>query len=225
MRGALASAGARVRSVLGGPGRRPGPPRPAPSVQSWIPVRAIEDGVIARGDGVSVAALRVLPAAFGLLSESERERRIALVHEALQGLSGRAQLCSLPRPVDLGAYTLDLERRLAAAAGPRRGLLAGYLRYVRALTGAGSGAPALEHRHYVLLAGEPGAPPDGLRLRAAEFAAALGRADLEAVPCGDAELEGLLRSFLEPLHAAEAVPAAAAAPRHDPAMEGSADGT
>ena len=196
---------------LGGPGATPPAPRPLPAVQAWLPVRDVADGVMVRADGCPVAAVRVLPAALGLLSEGERQRRIAGLHEAIQGLGARVQLVTLPRPIDLDGHLGDLRGRLGAATGPRRELLAGYARCVRTLAGGGE---ALEHRHYVLIPGGPGCGSEELRLRATEFASALGRAELAAHLCEEAEVLDLLFSFLHPLHAAlERAAPPVAAPR------------
>lgn len=192
------------------------PPSPPASTQSWLPVSGVEDGIILRTDGSRVAAVRVEPAPLGLLSEGERERRITALHEALQELSGAAQILSVPRPVDLDAYLAHLASLLGSAAGPRRQLLAGYERYIRGLA---TGGEATERRFFVLLRGD-GADEAALRLRVAEFAAALGRAGLAAHPCDEEEAAGLLFAFLHPLQAAfeRAAPPAATA-RYVPAQE------
>ncbi len=195
----------------------PGPLPPAPpSVQGWLPVTGVEDGLIIRADGTYVAALRIIPVPLGLLSERERERRITALHEALQGLPGAAQLLSVPRPVDLDAYLGHLAALLCSAAGPRRTLLAGYQRYVQ---GLGAGGEATERRFFVLLRGD-GADEATLRQRTTEFAASLGRAGLNAHTCDDRELADLLFAFLHPLQAAvERATPPVPAPRYVPELE------
>ena len=168
-------------------------------MQDWLPVRDVRRGVILRTDGTAVAVVRVEPAPFALLSDAERERRIAAVHEALQGLAGPAQTVVTSRPIDLDAYLLDLEHRLAEAEGARRSLLRGYLGYVRGLA---AGGQATERRFHVLLVGEAGRPDgEAVLQRASEFAVALVRADLSAHLCDDREVTGLLFAFLHPAHA------------------------
>ena len=175
------------------------PARQAPAVQDWLPVRDVRRGLILRTDGTAVAVVRVEPAPFGLLSDTERERRIAAVHEAIQGLAGPAQIVVTSRPIDLDAYLLDLESRLAEAEGARRSLLRGYLGYVRELA---AGGEATERRFHVLLVGEAGrADGEAVVQRASEFAAALGRADLSAHVCDDREVTDLLFCFLHPARA------------------------
>jgi hypothetical protein len=176
-------------------------------------------GVILRTDGTAVTVVRVEPAPFGLLSDAERERRIAAVHEALQGLPGPAQIVVTSRPIDLDAYLLDLERRLAEAEGARRSLLRGYLGYVRGLA---AGGEATERRFHVLLVGADGrADGEAVLQRASEFAAALGRADLAAHVCDDREGTDLLFAFLHPGRGgSESADEPAPAPRYVPFREG-----
>lgn len=169
------------------------------SVQSWLPVRDVRDGLLVRADGSSVAAFRVDPAPFTLLSERERERRISGLHEALQALAGGAQIAVVPRPLDLDAYLANLESLLMEADGARRGLLRNYLAYVRGLV---TSAGALERRFYVLLAGEPRTTSDELLQQARELVAALGRAELSAHLCDERELIDLLFVFAHPAQAA-----------------------
>lgn len=183
-----------------------------PSVQSWLPVQDVRDAVMVRADGSSVAAVRVDPAPFALLSERERERRIAGLHEALQALPGSAQIAVVPRPLDLDAYLASLESFLVEADGARRGLLRNYLAYVRGLV---TSAGALERRFYLLLpSGYRGpADRDELLQKARELVAALGRAELSAHLCDERELIDLLFVYAHPAQAAferAELPAAAA---------------
>ena len=198
-------------------------PPPPPTLQGWLPVQDVADGVMVRADGSLVAAVRVTPAPFALLSAGERDRRITAMREALQGLTGAAQIVCVPRPVDLDGYLAHLGGLLAGATGTRRALLTGYLRYVQGLA---AGGEAVERRFYVLLPGEgqaPGAAGDLLQ-RAAEFAAALSRAELDAHVGDQSELLDLLFSFLHPLQAAfERAVAPVAAPRYVPEVEATAD--
>jgi len=187
-------------------------------VQDWLPVRDVRRGLILRIDGTTVAVVRVEPAPFGLLSDAERERRIAAVHEAIQGLPGPAQIVVTSRPIDLDAYLLNLERRLAEEEGARRSLLRGYLEYVRGLAVGGA---ATERRFHVLLVGDVRRPDgEAVLQRASEFAAALARADLSAHVCDDREVTGLLFVFLHPAHAGtESADEPAPAPRYVPPTE------
>lgn len=194
------------------PGKPQAKAAPAPgqdTVQKWLPVRDIRDGLLVRQDGVPVAVVRVEPAPFSLLSEAERERRISALFEAVQSLPGAAQILSLPRPLDLDAYISSLEALLAEAEGSRRAVLRSYVQYVRSLV---AGAGAVERRFYVLVPGE-GRKKGGreeLLARAREFLAALARADLQARLCDDREILDLLFVFFNPAQAAFERPVEAA---------------
>ena len=172
------------------------------SVQGWLPVRDVAGDLIVRRDGHLVAAIRVEPAPFALLSPREQGRQVRGLFEALQGLDGPVQILALPRPLDLDRYILDLQGRLSEADGPRRVLLRGYLGYVRTLASTGG---AVERRFYLLLpggaAGRRGADEE-LRGRAGELAAGLTRAGLGAHPCDEREITDLLYVFLHPAQAA-----------------------
>ena len=214
-----------LRRLKGGPRTRPQssaarqpPARQAPAVQDWLPVRDVRGGLILRSDGTAVAVVRVEPAPFALLSDADRERRIAAVHEAIQGLPGPAQIVVTSRPIDLDGYLLDLERRIAEAEGARRSLLRGYLGYVRGLA---AGGEATERRFHVLLVGEAGrADGEAVLQRASELAAALARADLAAHVCDDCEVTGLLFAFLHPARAGtESADEPAPAARYVPPRE------
>ena len=152
---------------------------------------------------------------------AERERRIAAVHEALQGLPGPAQIVVTSRTTHLDAYLQDVERRLTESEGAHRSLLRGYRGYVRGLP---AGGKATERRFHALLVGEAGRT-DGQAVlqRASEFAAALDRADLAGHVCEDREVTGLLFSFLHPARAGtESAHEPAPATRYVPFREGTA---
>ena len=170
---------------------------PEPDVRAWLPIEDVRDGLALRSDGVPVAAVCVEPAPFDLLSDRERDRRVAELREVLQGLSGPLQIVVVPCPVDLDGYIADLGCMLTTASGPRRALLQGYERYVRGLA---SGGQALERRCFVLLTGTSARAGDTVDLvqRAAQCAAALNRAGLAARPCDDRRWLDLLGRFLHP---------------------------
>ncbi len=182
------------RNPAAGPGEKN-------TVQQWLPLRDIAGGCLVLAGGSVVAVVRVEPSPFTLLSAGERARRIAALHEAIQALPGPAQVCAIPRPIDLDAYLAELEARLAETDGSRRAVLRGYARYVRGLV---AGAAAMERRFYVLLPGDgrkKGGREETMQ-RAGELVAALARADLAAHLCGDQEILDLLFCFFHPAQAA-----------------------
>ncbi len=172
------------------------------TAQAWLrgEVADVTGGLLVRGDGSLVAVLQVGPANTSLLSDRERAQRISALHEALQGIRDAYQILAVPRPIDLDAYLRHLEDLLREAGPKRRHLLSQYLAYVRRVVGTGE---AQERRFYLLLplaaqdAKRRGAADD-LRQRAAEVAAALGRADLHTVVLDDRALMDLLHAWLHP---------------------------
>lgn len=186
---------------------------PAPAqntVQRWLPVQDVSAGILRRSDDRLVAVIRVEPAAFTLLSQAERARRIAALHEAIQALPGAVQICAVPRPIDLDAYITDLEAKLVEVDGSRKTILRGYVHYVRSLAAS---AGAMERRFYLLIPGGKGkGSREELLQRAGELVAALGRAELQAHLCSDQEVLDLLFCFFHPAQAAferAAIPAVA----------------
>lgn len=191
-----------LKNLLPKPVKRPAqkPPGKA-AVQAWLPVVDISGGMLVRQDGSLAAVIRIEAAPFTLLSDRERERRIAAMREVIQMLPGQAQIIAVPRPIDLDAYLTSLDALATEAVGPRRGLLRGYLGYVRGLA---TSAGATERRYYILLPGERGrkGARDELAAKARELVTALARADLQARICGDQEVLDLLYIYLNPAQAA-----------------------
>jgi len=157
--------------------------------------------MIVRRDGGLVSCVRVEAAPFLLLSDREKDRRIGAFFEAVQGLPGRAQIVSLPRPLDLDAYLRELETQLLEASGARKTALRGYLSYVRNLVAGGT---AVERRYYVLISwdGRQKGAQEELSARTREFLADLARADLTAHLSDDREVLDLLFYFFNPAQAA-----------------------
>ena len=185
------------------PGYAPDPAAVAArTAQQWMgsEVADISGGLIQRGDGALVAVLKIEAANIALLSDRERAQRIQALHEALSGVPDAFQILCLPRPIDLDSYLADLDRLLAEADTKRRHLLVQYVAYVRRVTGSGE---AMERRFYLLLpvtgaeARRKGAADD-LRQRAAEVAAALSSATLEAHVLDDRGLIDLVHAFTHP---------------------------
>lgn len=191
--------------------KRPVSPVARQIVQNWLPVQDISSGLLMRSDGQLVAAIRVEPAAFTLLSEVERARRITALHEIIQALPGAVQICTIPRPIDLDIYIADLEAQMEDVYGSRKNVLRGYVNYVRRLA---ANAEALERRFYLLMPGgeKKKGTQDELLQRVRELVTALERAELQAHICSDQEVLDLLFCFFHPAQAAferAVIPAAA----------------
>lgn len=168
------------------------------SVQSWLPVQDIDDGMFYRPDGKAVGVIRVQPAAFTLLSDRERERRVTTLFEAIQSLPGRAQIVAVPRPIDLDQYLRDLDSRHQEADGARKRLLHGYKSYVRTIV---AHAEAMEKRFFVLIPNTTD-QADELFQKMREFVANLERADLYSHICESREILDLQFTFFNAAQAA-----------------------
>lgn len=173
----------------------------ADTARAWVArrVQGVGEGLLVRGDGVPVAVLRVEPAPFALLSARERGVRIAAAHEALRAVTGRWQVVSVQRPVDLDSYVTALEGAAREAGDARRAVLRAYAEHVRQtiLTGG-----ALEVRHFLLLEGEKRPGGDGaVRQAAGELAVSLARGGLTARAATTAEAMDMLHGYLVPSRA------------------------
>ena len=175
----------------------------ADTARAWVAERFADarDGLLARRDGTPVAALRVMPAPFGLLSDRERAARVAGVHEALRAVDRPWQIVTVQRPVDLDAYLRALEAAVAETDAGRRPHLRQYAEYVRRTVTAGE---ATERRYFLLVHGKREKGAEALAVQAAaELAGALGRAGLDVRPARAAELHDAIAQYLAPARAAD----------------------
>ncbi len=161
------------------------------TVQNWLPIQDILEGIEYQDDGTPVAVVRVEPSAFTLLSDREKERRINALFEAIQAIQGDMQIAAVPRPIDLDIYITGLEEKIKESAGRRKAMLKGYTSYVRNIT---AGAEAMEKRFFVLIPGTKGSE-DELLQKTKEFIGELGRAELNAHLCSYQEILDMLFSF------------------------------
>jgi len=168
------------------------------SVQGWLPVQDIAEGMIYQKDGRPSAVVKVEPAAFRLLSDREKQRRIASLFEAIQALPGQVQIIAVPRPIDLDQYIKELEEKQKEADKMRKRVLRGYTGYVKRIA---AGAEAMEKRFFILVVGEK-KREDELLKKASEFVGELKRAELEAHICNYRETLDMLFSFFHSAQAA-----------------------
>lgn len=190
-----------AKELLGiGPKEQPVAPSAPLTVQRWLPVRDVENGMIIRRDGALVAALEIQPINLGLMSPSEQMQVIGAVHEVVNSLQQPAQILSIPRPLDLDAYIHQLEAQLSQVSPDRQRMLRQYIRYV---AGQVEGGQAQERRYYILLSQEAGrgARADLLQL-VNDLVARLNAAGLRTHELGDAELFNLLYVWSHPNQAA-----------------------
>jgi hypothetical protein len=175
------------------------------SAQDWLPIKDIVNSAMHKRDGSMVAVLRVDPMNLSLKSDTEKQRIISAVHEAINGQREPLQIICLPRALDLDQYLSSLNDKLKnTASNMKRRLLAEYIKYVASLVTEGD---VLERRYYILLEQKPGAGKrqnqrDELQKRCYEFASNLGMSGLRVQVCSDQEIIDLLFSFLNPRQAA-----------------------
>jgi hypothetical protein len=185
---------------------------PAPaaksSTQAWMPVKDVYNGFIHRRDGAIIAAIRVQPVNFELLSDNEKLRKIKSLEEVMNGMSYSFQIISIARPVDLDAFIAkmdDMKNQTTNHASDRikSRLLAGYMTHAAAMATSGE---AVERQFYILLdqtVGKKSQQDEALLFRnATDLASSLTSADLVSHVCNDEELRDLLFVFTNPNQAA-----------------------
>jgi hypothetical protein len=130
-------------------------PKPSPAeqaalaAQAWLPIRDLRDGMLVRADGALVAGLAIAPYSLALKSSREQTQVVGALTEALNGLDCPWQWLSLYRPVDLNAYLAQVDNTLQVTQqGPRRTVLADYLRWATGMVRAGE---VVERKYYLLL--------------------------------------------------------------------------
>lgn len=199
------------------------PAAPAPaakgSSQSWMPVKDVYNSFIHRRDGAIIAAIRIQPVNFELLSDNEKFRKIKSLEEVMNGMDYSFQIISIARPVDLDAFIAKMDdmknrttsnrtssssiqeqeaqaKRNHASDRIKSRLLAGYMSHAAAMATSGE---AVERQFYILLDQAVGKKPQQdealLFRRASELASSLTSADLISHVCNDEELRDLLFVF------------------------------
>ncbi|MCP1312092.1 hypothetical protein [Paenibacillus tyrfis] len=201
--------GKLLRKNKGGEKKPAAAPTAAPvtsdkSAQGWMPVKDVYNGFIHRKDGTLIAAIRIQPVNFNLLSETEKLRKIKALEEVLNGLDQPFQIISIARPVDLDAYIASLDEMKSNVTDRIKSrLLAGYMTHAAAMATSGE---ALERQFYILLdqpVSKNGQKDEAnLFRRATELSLSFSGADLSGHVCNDEELRDLLFIFTNPNQAA-----------------------
>lgn len=170
------------------------------SVQAWLPVSTVRDGLIHRTDGSLVAVVRLEPVNLGLRSAAEQQRVLALLHEAVNAMQQPAQILSLPRPLDLDNYVRALEARLLEVDPARQRLLRMYIHHVSGMVAGGE----VQERRFFILLPQPAGRDAGREVlqRAHDLMARLRQADLLVSVLNDPELFDLLYVWGHPNQAA-----------------------
>lgn len=140
--------GPKTMQAAGTPSPRSGATGPV-TTQAWLPLQDLHDGCLFRPDGGVVAGLALHAPALSLKSTAEQRQLIQGLQAALDALDCPWQIWTVPRPIDLDQYLGSLDRAVETApVGPRRRVLADYLRWVADLTRRGA---AVERRSYLLM--------------------------------------------------------------------------
>ena len=170
------------------------------AAQGWIPVGDIRGSFMVMRDNRLVVALKVEAINISLLSQAERKKIIAALHEVINGFQYPMQWLSLGRSVDLDGYIAQLERK--AQETPdfiRKKLLKGYIRQAAEMA---AGGDTLERRFYILLSQPLEKYAEGELLnRARELAGDLQGVGLKAEICTEREILGLQFTFFHPVQA------------------------
>lgn len=167
------------------------------TAQDWLPVKDVTNSLLYRKDKYLVAVLKVEPVNISLLSENEKKRIIAALHEVMNGLQEPMQILSIGRSVDLDGYIAGMEQ-LAQDTQEfgRKKLLKGYIRQAAEMA---AGGDTLERRFYILLSQKQGKyAEDELKNRARELAGNIASAGLSAELCSDKLIIDLLFAFHQP---------------------------
>jgi hypothetical protein len=176
-----------------------------PSVQAWLPFYDVNMGFLWRRDNHLVTAVRVEPINLNLLSEKERERKVHMLFEVVNGMECEWGMTALQRPVDLDEYIGKQESlRNQESHYMRRRILDSTIRNAAKVASSGE---AIELMFYILLASPLSSKKQALDMQqlqnqSSELADNLSAAELESHVCDDQELRELEFIFLNPLQAA-----------------------
>ncbi|MCR3922066.1 MAG: hypothetical protein NUK65_06045, partial [Firmicutes bacterium] len=158
------------------------------AAQEWLPIEDIRDNIMYLRNQRLAIALRVEAVNISLLSENEKRKIIAALHEVINGFQFSMQWLSLGRSVDLDGYIAQLERKAQETSDfTRKKLLKGYIRQAAEMA---AGGDTLERRFYILLSQPLEKYTEGELLnRARELAGDLQSVGLKAERC--ATLNGI----------------------------------
>ncbi len=167
------------------------------TAQDWLPVADVYNSLLYRKDKHLVAILKVEPINISLLSDNEKKRIIAALHEVFNGIQEQIQIISIGRSVDLDGYIAGMEQTAQETQNfSRKKLLRGYIRQAAEMA---AGGDTLERRFYILLSQKQGKyAEEELKNRARELAGNVASAGLSAELCSDKLIIDLLFAFHQP---------------------------
>lgn len=175
------------------------------TAQEWLPFYDVGGNFLYLKDEI-VAVLQIEPMNIVLKSANEKKKIIRAIHESWNAQAEPLQILSLPRPVDLDQYLIDIQNKSRDSLdGRKKRLLQDYLNYVTTVV---RGGEAMERRYYILLKLKQGKnAKEELNQRAYELCSNLERSGLKVSVCDDLQIHAMLFNFLQPAQAAfEPVP-------------------
>lgn len=167
------------------------------TAQDWLPVADVYNSLLYRKDKHLVAILKVEPINISLLSDNEKKRIIAALHEVFNGIQEQIQIISIGRSVDLDGYIAGMEQTAQETQDfSRKKLLRGYIRQAAEMA---AGGDTLERRFYILLSQKQGKyAEEELKNRARELAGNIASTGLGVELCSDKLIIDLLFAFHQP---------------------------
>jgi hypothetical protein len=118
------------------------------SVQSLIPVRALDGGIIVTEDFRLVQLLRVSSFNLDLMSHRELNEAMNKYELFLRSLSFPVQTAIVSQPVDLGSYVKKLESKRDGTATVKQELLRGYIAYAK---GIETSTAMIQRQRYIMV--------------------------------------------------------------------------
>ncbi|MBO9128970.1 hypothetical protein [Bacillus sp. 165] len=119
------------------------------SVQTLIPVRALDGGIIVTNDFRLVQLLRVSSINLDLMSHRELNEAMNKYEMFLRSLSFPVQTTIMSQPVDLGGYVKSLEAKQVHADTVKQDLLRGYIAYAK---GIETSTAMIQRQRYLMIA-------------------------------------------------------------------------
>ncbi|WP_019123863.1 hypothetical protein [Brevibacillus massiliensis] len=167
------------------------------SVQSWMPIKDIDQFHMVHQDQFCIAGIRVIPVNIDLMNPRERKGMISILYEVLNGLSGHFQFFCEGRPVDLDGYIAELETMKANTPDPiRKKILQSQIREAAQTAISGE---ALETLFFILFANKN---KTELIEQVKQIAVDLKQRGITGYICDHKELMDMQFVFTHPIQAA-----------------------
>ncbi|QOR34404.1 hypothetical protein IMX26_13005 [Clostridium sp. 'deep sea'] len=169
------------------------------SVQDWMPITDINNGIIYRKDNCITTVISLKPINLKLLSEEEIKNIIRGLTKTLNGFLLNMQWLTLNKPVDLDSYMSHLESLVKQTLDiNKKKLLKSYMKQAVEMA---LGGAALTKHCYMLLEFESVNSIEYLAKNTSiELCNSLTALGLQAEYCDDQQIIELLFTFNNPIH-------------------------